>query len=322
MIDDLIKKISAESGLGEEEIRKRIDEKRDELSGLVSEEGAAHIVAKELGVALFKERPKIENIIPGMRNVSVLGRIVNIGGIREFSREGSRGRVSNLLIADETASIRLSLWDNEIDKLGSLALGDVVRISGFVKEDNLGKPELRLGKFGTIIKSNEEFPSIEKLTKERRYDRKKIYELKENSSAGIRAALLQVFEGNLFYPICPRCGSKLKDLNCSEHGKVEPDYNLVLSGIIDDGSDNMRIVLFSECAEKILGLSKNEAKRICDEKGITAILERIGLGREFIFEGRVRRNEYLGRLEFVANNIKSVDVKEEIGLLLERWGYA
>jgi hypothetical protein len=321
MIDDLIKKISSESGLSEEDIRKRVSEKIDELSGLISENGAAQIVAKELGVALLKEKTKIGEIMPGAGDVNILGRIVNIGGVREFSKEGSKGRVANLLIADESGSIRLSLWDSEIDKLGGIALGNLVRAKGFVREDNMGRPELRLGKFGSINKSNEEFLSLEKLVRERKYDRKNLIELKENSSASIRAALLQVFEGNFFYPICPKCNSKLNGLVCNEDGRVEPDYNLVISGIIDDGFENMRVVLFGDNAEKILGLSKNEAKILFDEKGATAVLERIELEKEFIFEGRVKRNEYFDRLEFIANNVKSVNVKGEIGILMERQGY-
>jgi replication factor A1 len=318
-MDDFVKKIASESGLPEEKIIEMINEKRDELSGMVSGEGAAHIIAKELGVSLFSGKLKIESIIPGM-NVSVLGRIVNIGGIREFSREGSKGRVANLLIADESGSIRLSLWDNEIDKLGDFSLGELVKITGFAREDNTGRPELRLGKFGSIKKSKEEFPSVEALMKERRYDRKNLAEIKENSSASIRASLLQIFEGNIFYYTCPKCNSKLKDSVCSEHGRVEPDYALVLSGIIDDGSDNMRVVLFGENAERLLNLSTDEAKRIFDGDGITALLSRIELGKDFIFEGRVRRNTYFDRLEFVVNNIKNVNVKEEIELLLTRQG--
>jgi replication factor A1 len=245
---------------------------------------------------------------------------VNIGGTREFSREGSKGRVANILIADQSGSIRLSLWDNEINKLDNLSLGNVVRVKGFVKEDNMGKPELRLGKFGSIIKSKEDFASIDDLLKQRAYDRKNISELRENSTAGVRASLLQVFEGNLFYHICPKCGSKVKNSVCSEHGKVDPDYNLVLSGIIDDGYENIRMVAFGKNAEAILGVSKEEAKKIA-ESGVSALLARVELGKEFIFEGVVRKNKYFDRLEFIANNIKSVIVKEEIGYLLERQGY-
>ena len=52
MVDALVEKISEESGKDKDEIQERIEDKMKELSGLVSEEGAAHLIAKEEGVEL------------------------------------------------------------------------------------------------------------------------------------------------------------------------------------------------------------------------------------------------------------------------------
>ena len=55
----------------------KIKEKINDLSGLISEEGAAHIIANELGIELLtmgKEKIKIKEAYPGMRNVSVVGK--------------------------------------------------------------------------------------------------------------------------------------------------------------------------------------------------------------------------------------------------------
>ena len=48
-MNDLIEKISKESGKSVKSVTDLIDEKKEELSGLVSEEGAAYIVGRELG---------------------------------------------------------------------------------------------------------------------------------------------------------------------------------------------------------------------------------------------------------------------------------
>ena len=55
---DIIQKILSSTGLGAEEVERRILEKQRELSDLVSREGAAFIVAKELGLDLI-DRQKI-----------------------------------------------------------------------------------------------------------------------------------------------------------------------------------------------------------------------------------------------------------------------
>ena len=77
-LSDIISKIKQKSQLSEQEINAKIDKKLDQLSGLISKEGAAHIIANELGIKLFEEtsgRLQIKNILAGMRNVETLGKI-------------------------------------------------------------------------------------------------------------------------------------------------------------------------------------------------------------------------------------------------------
>ena len=138
-----------------------------------------------------------------------------------------------------------------------------------------------------------------------------------NQNRQIKAALLQVFETGIFYPICPNCGLSLKEGKCKEHDIVEPDYGMILTGIADDGSENIRVVFFNENAEKVLGMEKNDAKKLFDEKkSASVILNSIELGKDLILEGKVRRNKYFDRLEFVANNVKNIDIKKEIEMII------
>ena len=141
----------------------------------------------------------------------------------------------------------------------------------------------------------------------------------------MRAPILQIFETNVFYEICPECKKRVKVVDdryeCPEHGNVEADYGLVISGIIDDGTASIRAVFFGDAAEKLLGISRAEAKKLFDRKRkLDAVLSLIPLGKEFVFEGKVRRNEFFDRLEFVVNNVKSVDIKNEIEMILEKRG--
>jgi hypothetical protein len=59
-LKDIISKIAKQTDLGESEIQQKIKAKIEQLYGLVSEEGAAHIVANEYGIKLF-EVPRPEN---------------------------------------------------------------------------------------------------------------------------------------------------------------------------------------------------------------------------------------------------------------------
>jgi hypothetical protein len=80
----------------------------------------------------------------------------------------------------------------------------------------------------------------------------------------------------------------------------------------------MRVVFFGKTAENILNMSKDEAKKIFDEKSIQALLEKVRLGEDMILEGRVRKNKYFERLEFIVNNIEIPNNRHEIELLMEQ----
>ncbi|MFW9876291.1 MAG: DUF2240 family protein, partial [Candidatus Thorarchaeota archaeon] len=75
--EDIISKIKEKSNLSEEEINSKIEQKTKQLSGLISKEGAAHIIANELGIKLFEDfsgKLQIKNIVTGMRDVETVGK--------------------------------------------------------------------------------------------------------------------------------------------------------------------------------------------------------------------------------------------------------
>ena len=313
MLTDIITKISTESGLSEKEILDKISEKQEELSGLISAEGAAYMVAKELGVSVrTQERLFLQNIVPGMQNVDVVGRIVRIFPAREFKTEKAQGRVLNFFLADETGSVRVSLWNDEIEKLAEFKEGDVVRMKGLVREDNLGEAELRLGRYGLLQKSKEKIPAV---ALAKRVERSNISDLREGQFREVRAALLQVFESEPLFAVCSKCGTGFKD-GCKDHPDAEPEHRMILSGIIDDGTENIRAVFFGENAGKILGMNTEEVIKFLQRNKLRELLKNVDIGREMIIEGRVRRNAFFDRLEFVASDVKDVDVKDEIRKLI------
>lgn len=310
---ELIAKISALSGLSEEEVFHLVDEKKDEFSGIITEEGAAYIVAKELGVSLLRQQAlKIKDLRPGMNSIEIIGKIISMHE-REYSSERSSGIVCNMLLEDETGSVRAVLWNNEIDALGEAKRFDTVRFRGYTKKNNIDEPELCLGRGG----------SIEKLAIAMEINAKKRTSLssaKEGSECEIRACVVQVFEGSVFYEICPHCSSRLKKENnfiCEDHGSVDPAYAMVISCILDDGSANIRAVFFGAAVESLLKIGTNEAWRLfITERSLKPLFKRVPLCIDFVFSGRLRNNKLYDRMEFIVNSVSNIDVKEEIQRLL------
>ena len=80
----ILEKIAKASGLQVSEVESMVEAKRSKLSGLISKEGAAQVIASELGVSFEKEKLKIDELLPGMRNVNVFGKIFNMFPVRSF----------------------------------------------------------------------------------------------------------------------------------------------------------------------------------------------------------------------------------------------
>jgi ssDNA-binding replication factor A large subunit len=320
-LNELLQKIIEKTGLPQDEIQKKIIEKQRELSNLVSKEGAAYIIAKELGLDVFpktKRRLEIKNVVPKIRELKLTARVIKVFEPRKFEKNGKKGKVASIILGDETGTIRLSLWDNQTDIIESLKPGMAIETFGaYTREDGLGGVEMRLGNRGGIrILEQSELPALENLQKPAEKGRKNIVELKEGETAEIRASLVQLFETSIFYEICPQCGSRVvkegSDFKCAEHGKVEPTKTIVLSGIIDDGTGNLRAVFFRDVALQLIGMDIKKALENED-----SFFENLNvLGKEFIMVGKTRRNKMFNRLEFVVNSVKEVDAEEEANKII------
>jgi replication factor A1 len=96
-------------------------------------------------------------------NVEIVVDIVDVGEVREFEKFGRSGRVATAVGKDETGDIKITLWNEDIDKVKS---GDKVKISnGYVSEWQ-GEPQLTTGKFGKLEVVGESKETKEEMTKE------------------------------------------------------------------------------------------------------------------------------------------------------------
>ncbi len=331
-LDAMLEKISEHAKLDPDKVRTMIVEKQQELSGLVSEEGAAYIIARELGLNMIREtrkQLKVRNLVSGLRSVDLVARIVRVFEERTFEKDGKQGCVINVLLGDETGVVRMSLWNQETNPVreGKLKEGDTIKVSGgWVKTDNRDNLEMRVGR-GTMKKVDQvvELPDREHMEQSfQSVNKSDISGFKEGGQYKTRAALVQVFQRNPFFGVCPECKTSIKETDgkwiCDDHGEVKQEFALVLSGIIDDGTGNIRTVFFREAAEKMFGRSAAELRKAADKADDSlAIFEDIGsLGREFIFTGRVKNNTFTESIELVVNSIEDVDVKKEADELLKQ----
>ena len=78
-----INKIIEGTGLSRKDLQEMVEKKKEELKGLISEDGALFIIANELGVDVKDENRKlledidlnVSDIKPDMKNITIFGRM-------------------------------------------------------------------------------------------------------------------------------------------------------------------------------------------------------------------------------------------------------
>jgi len=123
-----------EADVSLEEFREAVEAKVEQMGGLADEETAAMLVAHEIGESKVGGVADIE---PGMEDAKFVAKVVSIGEVRTFERDGEDedGRVVNVEVADETGSVRAAFWDEHAEAaVNELEEGQVLRIKGRPKE--------------------------------------------------------------------------------------------------------------------------------------------------------------------------------------------
>jgi replication factor A1 len=91
---------------------------------------------------------RIGDLRMGMKKVNLKAKVLEIAKpTLVFTRFGNYASVANALIADETGTIKLCLWNEQID---SIAIGDTVQIENASTSAFRGEKQLRIGRKGIL----------------------------------------------------------------------------------------------------------------------------------------------------------------------------
>ncbi len=90
---------------------------------------------------------QISELKAGQGKVEIAVEVKDLGQIREFNKFGKPGRVCNATVFDASGEMKLTLWNDEIDKV---KVGDTIKISnGYVSEFQ-GEIQLSAGRYGKM----------------------------------------------------------------------------------------------------------------------------------------------------------------------------
>lgn len=90
---------------------------------------------------------EIKDIKPNTGNIDLVLNIVEKEKPRSFEKFGKQGRVCNALVRDETGEIKMTLWNDDIDKV---EVGDKVHLQNGWCSEFKGEKQISTGKFGKV----------------------------------------------------------------------------------------------------------------------------------------------------------------------------
>lgn len=162
-LSEIVSETAAKTGRSEEEITDLIRAKVEKFSGLLTEQGAAYMVGKELGMKQESlEQIQIDKLEEGMKGIEVKGTVDAIFPVKEFDKSGKKGKLKSFILNDTTGEVRVTLWNDQVDKY-DLTKGSEVVLSNILVSKYNEKKQVTLGFNGTMQILNRREETFEKI---------------------------------------------------------------------------------------------------------------------------------------------------------------
>ncbi|MFX1295892.1 MAG: single-stranded DNA-binding protein [Promethearchaeota archaeon] len=131
----------------------------------------------------------INDLRPGLRGINIKVRCSSINEEREVvsRKTGEPQRVTEALVGDETGSILLTLWNEDIDKM---QIQHIYRLGNAYTTIFRGSIRLNIGRYGSIEEIEEETPSevnTENNLSDKVYEQEPRYRPRYSGSGGGRS---------------------------------------------------------------------------------------------------------------------------------------
>ncbi len=272
----------------------------------------------------------IKEITDELDEVHVKGQIIDLSAVQDIVTKNDESvQLRKLKLEDQTATIRITSWRENVTKLTGLSVGDHIELfNAKVKADSGYGSELLINR-NTIVKKTQSnssnsqgfVSSLSVSSKEANSEKfKDIEDLEVGDDITIQATVIKLIERPFVYSFCPECKKKAKKENstytCQEHGEVaEPSNRLLFTFEANDGTGNINVFCAGKLAEIVLGMSADDAARMVDENEsdkapYNYLKAKNFVNSELIISGKVNENSYLKSLEIVANSIERVKYNE------------
>jgi replication factor A1 len=91
---------------------------------------------------------KIAELKPGMKRVEIAAKVLSISDAREVTtRAGEQSRVAEAMVTDDSGTVKLTLWNEQIDQVKPD--NNVTVENGYVTSFR-GETQLNVGRYGKL----------------------------------------------------------------------------------------------------------------------------------------------------------------------------
>jgi len=105
-----------------------------------------------------KPLTKVRDLTPNSKQVNVLAKVISVGDAKEvMGKFGDPRKVCEAVVGDDTATIILSLWNEQI---GTIAKDEIILVDNGYVSLVRGHMRLNVGRYGNLSKSTEAIAEV------------------------------------------------------------------------------------------------------------------------------------------------------------------
>ena len=236
------------------------------------------------------ERDLIE-LEPGDRGRVVEAKVLELEERTIDGRDGETEILSGVL-ADDTARLPFTDWNPR----PAVAEGAEIRLEDVYVREFRGVPSINLTEFTTAapasVSVSDDAPRV---SIREAVDTGGMYDVE------IVGNVLEVRDGSGLIQRCPECGRLVQNDQCRSHGQVDPEDDLRVKAIVDDGTDTVTAILGTDLTKEVYGGTLDDAlaaaRDAMDREVVADEIAQKLEGRRFRVRGHLSVDDYGANLD-------------------------
>ena len=252
---------------------------------------------------------------PGDRGRTIEVRVIEIERKTIDGRDGETEILSGVL-GDETTRLPFTDWNPHPE----IREGESVRLEDVYVDEFRGVPSVNVTEFSLVDPATDVAVN----------DSGTELSAREAVAAGgvfdvvLTGNVIEVRDGSGLIQRCPECGRVVQNDQCRNHGQVDPEDDMRVKAILDDGTDTVTVILGRELTETVYGGTLDEAldhaRDAMDRDVVAASIAEDVEGREYRVRGALSVDEYGANLDATAFEETDDDPAARAKALLEEVG--